>query len=98
MVETIRYILMWLFIFIIGSLIVNFLIYPSSFESFKSNVKRITGDVFDKIHYWESYNPVVQIKTKRSMRHYTHSERVPTNEIAYWGKGTDFRKEYYGDK
>ena len=56
------------------------------------------SDVFDKIHYWESYNPVVQIKTKRSMRHYTHSERVPTNEIAYWGKGTDFRKEYYGDK
>ena len=31
----------WLLIFIIGSLIVNFLIYPESFNSFKSNFNPI---------------------------------------------------------
>ena len=54
-------------------------------------------DVFVEIEYWDSENPVVQVKTKRSMRHYTHSERVDTHELPYWGKGEDFRKKYYGD-
>ena len=35
----IRTILIWLFIFIVGSLIVNFIINPNEFESFKSNIK-----------------------------------------------------------
>jgi len=34
-------IIIWLVLFIVGSLIVSFLIYPSSFQSFKSNVEDI---------------------------------------------------------
>ncbi len=34
-------IFVWVLIFVVGSLIVSFLIYPSSFQSFKSNVKDI---------------------------------------------------------
>jgi hypothetical protein len=54
-------------------------------------------DVFNKIEYWKSKNPVIQIKTKRSMRHYTHSERIDTHELPYWGKGVDFQKKYYSN-
>lgn len=52
-------------------------------------------DVFDKIGYWNTYNPVVQIKTSQSMRHHTRSERTPIYDIPYWGNGKDFRKKYY---
>ncbi len=52
-------------------------------------------DVFDKIEYWSSYNPVVQIKTSQSMRNYTHSERIPIYDIPYWGNGREFREKYY---
>lgn len=52
-------------------------------------------DVFDKIEYWESENPVVQIKTSQSMRHYTRSERVPVHKLPYWGDGADFRNKFY---
>ncbi len=51
-------------------------------------------DVFDKIEYWKSENPVVQIKTGRSMRHYTHSDRTPINELPYWGSGKDIHSKY----
>ena len=34
-------ILIWLGVFIVGSLVVSFLIAPSSFQSFKSNIKSI---------------------------------------------------------
>jgi len=56
-------------------------------------------DVFedDQIKYWEGENPVVQIKTTRSMRHYTRSEREDTHELPYWGRGKAFRKKFYGD-
>jgi hypothetical protein len=37
----IRKIIGWLFVFIVGSLIVTFLISPNSFNNFKQNVKRI---------------------------------------------------------
>ncbi len=53
------------------------------------------NDVFGKINYWSTDNPVVQIKTSQSMRHHTHSDRTPIYEIPYWGKGSDFRKKYY---
>jgi len=55
-------------------------------------------DVFDKINYWFCPNPVVQIKTKRSMRHYTASDRIDIHTLPYWGNGVDFRKKYYDDK
>ena len=51
-------------------------------------------DVFDKIEYYETLNPVFQIKTHRSMRYYTHSERVPIYDLPYWGNGTEIRNYY----
>ncbi len=44
-------------------------------------------DVFDEIEYYRTENPVIQIKTGDSMRHYTHSERIPIYELPYWGSG-----------
>lgn len=52
-------------------------------------------DVFKHITLFETKNPVVQIKTDRSMRHYTHSDRTPIHTIPYWNNGKTFRKEYY---
>jgi hypothetical protein len=54
-------------------------------------------DVFppEQIAFYETENPVVQIKTDRSMRHYTHSERVDTPELPYWGTGKAFRARWY---
>ena len=40
-----KQILIWLLVFIVGSLIVSFLVYPSSFQSFKSNVKSIVPSI-----------------------------------------------------
>jgi hypothetical protein len=55
------------------------------------------SDVFDKIEYWQSKNPVFQIKTHKGMRYYTHSDRTPIPSLPYWGEGTKIRKYYlYG--
>ncbi len=51
-------------------------------------------DVFDKVEYWNSENPVVQIKTHDGMRYYTNSERIDIPEIPYWGNGAILRKSY----
>ena len=51
-------------------------------------------DVFDGIEYYETENPVFQIKTHRSMRYYTHSEREPIYSLPFWGDGKKIR-EYY---
>lgn len=66
-----------------------------NFPKERSNHKQ--EDVFTKneIEYYETKNPVIQIKTSQSMRHYTNSDRVPRLEIPYWGKGFDFRKRFY---
>lgn len=65
----------------------------------KNFPKERTGkeDISDSISYWFCQNPVVQVKTTRSMRHYTTSDRIDIHELPYWGKGVDFRKKYYGD-
>ncbi len=55
-------------------------------------------DIFDKIEYWETENPVVQIKTHRGLRYYTHSDRTPIKEIKYWGDGTKIRNYYIKNK
>jgi len=55
-------------------------------------------DFTDKIEYYKSENPVVQIKTFQSMRHYTHSERIPIYELPFWGLGYKFKNTYYDDK
>jgi len=44
---------------------------------------------------YETKNPVVQIKTSQSMRHYTNSDRIDRAEIPYWGKAQDFRDKFY---
>lgn len=51
-------------------------------------------DVFTKIEYYRTENPVVQIKTHRGMRYYTHSDRTPIISLPYWGEGKAFRKYY----
>jgi len=50
-------------------------------------------DIFDKIYYWKTENPVFQVKTHRSMRYYTHSGRVPIYDLPYWGNGKEVRKK-----
>lgn len=52
------------------------------------------SDVFEKIVYWETKNPVFQIKTHRGMRYYTHSDRTPIPSLPYWGDGKAVR-EYF---
>jgi hypothetical protein len=53
----IRKVLMWLFIFIVGSLILTFLVSPNSFQNFKSNVNNIitplTSNVVKNTSYIE---------------------------------------------
>jgi len=51
-------------------------------------------DVFDEIIYYRTPNPVFQIKTHRSMRYYTSSERVPIYDLPYWGNGKKIRNHY----
>lgn len=52
------------------------------------------NDVFGKIYYWKTENPVFQIKTHRGMRYYTHSDRTPILELPYWGPGKIMRAYY----
>jgi hypothetical protein len=54
-------------------------------------------DVFDQVELWTCGNPVVQIKTHRGMRYYTHSDRTPVMTLPWWGSGEAVRKEYIGD-
>lgn len=50
-------------------------------------------DVFNQIEYWQTPNPVIQIKTHRSLRYYTHSERKNIYTLPYWGSGKELRKK-----
>lgn len=58
----------------------------------KERTKR--EDVFDWIEYYETANPVIQIKTGESMRHYTHSDRTPVYDLPYWGSFNDLKEKY----
>ena len=51
-------------------------------------------DVFDEIEYYQTKNPVLQLKTSQSMRHYTHSDRIDRSEISYWGRADLLRAKY----
>jgi len=70
-------------------------IHQRNFPKEKYQGKR--DDIFlpEQIEYYASESPVVQVKTSNSMRHYTHSERVDTHELPYWGTGSEFRQKYY---
>jgi len=63
----------------------------------KERTHRKQEDIFwpKDIEFYETQNPVVQIKTSQSMRHFTKSDRQNRSELPYWGSGTDFRKKYY---
>ncbi len=51
------------------------------------------ADIFDEIVHWRTENPVVQIKTRNSMRFHTHSDRTPIYSLPYWGNS--IRRKYY---
>jgi len=63
----------------------------------KEKFRKKREDVFtnEQIEYYETKNPVIQIKTSRSMRHYTNSDRLPRYELPYWGNGKEFRDKFY---
>jgi hypothetical protein len=45
MESTIKYISVWLFIFIVGGLIINLLIEPQTFDSFKESIQKIKESI-----------------------------------------------------
>ena len=49
----------------------------------KERTHKKQEDVFGKneIEFYETENPVVQIKTSQSMRNYTHSDRIPRHHL-----------------
>lgn len=51
------------------------------------------NDIFDEIEHYQTENPVIQIKTHKGMRYYTHSERIPIYQLPYWGEGKVLRKK-----
>jgi hypothetical protein len=63
----------------------------------KEKTRQKCEDVFwrTEIAFYETENPVVQIKTSQSMRNFTKSEREPVFDLPYWGNGADFRSKYY---
>jgi len=77
----IKQIFVWLFIFIIGSLIVNFLIHPYSFNSFKSNAKSISEDIIDNVKSFE--NDVQQKSTQLEIDNYCEENIIP-EELKVW--------------
>ena len=52
------------------------------------------ADIFDEILYWQTKNPVFQVKTHKGMRYYTHSDRTPIPSLPYWGSGKAVRRYY----
>lgn len=48
----------------------------------------------NQLEFYRTENPVFQIKTHRSMRYYTHSERTPIYTLPYWGNGQKVRTHY----
>ena len=62
-----------------------------NFPKEKFNSKK--EDVFEKVEYYQTENPVFQVKTHRGMRYYTNSERIPIYDLPYWGNGKQVRKE-----
>ena len=54
------------------------------------------SDVFypNQIEMYRTRNPVFQIKTHRSMRYHTSSERIPVHTLDYWGDGKAVREKY----
>ena len=79
--ELIKQIFSWLFIFIVGSLIVSFLIYPNSFNSFKYNVKSISKDVIDNTKSFKSNIPQKSVNLEND--NYCE-EKIVWEELKIW--------------
>jgi hypothetical protein len=54
------------------------------------------ADIFNKVNFWTSDNPIVSMKTHRGMRYHTHTERINIHDIPYWGNGKELRKAFCG--
>lgn len=67
---------------------------PQWSKEMKNFPKEIKKKLFNSFEYYQTKNPVVQIKTSQAMRYHTHSERIPIYDIPYWGNGKEFRKKY----
>jgi len=63
----------------------------------KEKTRHHQEDIFRSkdFEFYETENPVVQIKTSQSMRNYTASVREPVYVLPFWGCGGDFRKKFY---
>jgi hypothetical protein len=48
----------------------------------------------NQLEFFKTKNPVFQIKTHKSMRYFTHSERIPIYNLKYWGNGVAIRQKY----
>lgn len=67
-------------------------------KNFPKEISRAKcDDVFwrNELAYYETDNPVIQIKTSQSMRHYTNSDRQARHELPFWGTGREFREKFY---
>jgi len=97
MKNLIKYILVWVFVLVVGSLIVSFLIDPNSFQSFKSNVASIfpekekieisdlkkinTDNELQEDNKIKSVEPEISLESKKAPE--PEITEVPTG---YWGK------------
>jgi hypothetical protein len=51
--------MLWLFVFVVGSLIVTFLVSPNSFQNFKSNINNIIVPLTSNVIKNNSYTPLI---------------------------------------
>ena len=65
---------------------------PQWNKEMKNFPKEIGKPLFESFEYYQTKNPVVQIKTSEAMRHYTHSDRTPVYKLPFWGDGKLFKK------
>jgi hypothetical protein len=82
-------IFVWLLIFIVGSLIVSFLIYPSIFQSFKQSItSKISGNAISSLPSNNNSNPSENLKIKTFDNDYCKENIIP-EYLLVWTKYTD---------
>jgi len=52
-------VILWLFVFVVGSLIVTFLVSPNSFQNFKSNINNVIVPLTSNVIKNNSYTPLI---------------------------------------
>ena len=83
---SIGYILEWLVIFIVGSLIVSFLIYPESFTSFKENIKETSSKVVTP-----TVTPIEDSSIKTDKTNNSKQFNFNINKIFNFNSGISFK-------